>query len=145
MLHPLVSVAIAPSWAATNMPPMFFTCGQEKLTDEAYYLAQKAAEAGTVVHFSQYDALPHNFAHFFPKLPQSKHVLRQLGLFCHDVVKSHEGLGSKWIQYAADDTKFLGNELSLPVSLNEVKQKKRMQEMVARRKPWTGPTETALL
>jgi hypothetical protein len=124
---------------------MFMACGQEKLTDEAYYLAQRAARAGTTVQFSQYDALPHNFAYFFPKLSQSKHVLRQLGLFCHDVVKNHSGLGGRWLRYTADDADFLGSELSLPVSLDEVHRKTRMQDMIARRKSWTGPTETALL
>jgi acetyl esterase/lipase len=124
---------------------MFMACGQEKLTDEAYYLAQRAARAGTTVQFSQYDALPHNFAYFFPKLSQSKHVLRQLGLFCHDIVKNNSGLGSRWVRYTADDADFLGSELSLPVSLDEVHRKTRMQDMIARRKSWTGPTETALL
>ncbi|KAF2793393.1 alpha/beta-hydrolase, partial [Melanomma pulvis-pyrius CBS 109.77] len=88
LLHPLVSVAIAPIWSAANMPPMFLACGQEKLTDEAYYLAQKAAKAGTTVQFSQYDALPHSFASYFPKLPQSKNVLHRFGSFCREVVQN---------------------------------------------------------
>jgi hypothetical protein len=124
---------------------MFFTCGQEKLTDEAYYLAKRATKAGTVTQFSQYDVLPHNFAYFFPKLPQSKHLLRQIGLFCHDVVKNQADVESKWVRYAADDAEFSGQDLSLPVSLDDADRKKRMQRMVARRKPWTGPIEIASL
>ena len=145
MLHPLVSVAIAPSWSPANMPPMFLACGQEKLTDEAYYLARRAAKVGMAVQFSQYDALPHDFAGYFPKLPQSKHVLHQCGSFCREVVQNSSELRSKWVRYNADDAKFQRVELDLPVSLGEMDRKRKMQEKVAKRKPWTGPTGAALL
>jgi hypothetical protein len=124
---------------------MFLACGQEKLTDEAYYLARKAAKAGTTVQFSQYDALPHNFANFFPKLPQSQHVLQQMGSFCRRVVQSPKELKGEWVRYAANDTGFKGAQLELPVSVDEMDRKSKMQENVAKRKPWTGPAETALL
>jgi hypothetical protein len=124
---------------------MFLACGQEKLTDEAYYLAQRAAKAGTTVQFSQYDALPHSFAGYFPKLPQSKHILHRCGSFCREVVQNPSGLKSGWVRYAADDMKFRGAELELPVSLDEMDRKRKMQEKVAKRKPWTGPAERALL
>jgi hypothetical protein len=127
------------------MPPIFIACGQENLTDEAYYLAQKAAQAGTTIRFSHYDALPHNFPIFFPKLPQSRHMLEQWGSFCRDVVRNPKVLKSEWVRYAVDDSKFQGTGLELPVSLDEEDRKKRMQQKIANRKPWTGPMETALL
>ncbi|KAF1836191.1 lipase/esteras-like protein [Decorospora gaudefroyi] len=145
LLHPLVSVSTAPSWSAANMPPMFFACGQENLEDEAYYLSQRAAKAGTIVQFLQYDALPHNFALFIPRLPQSLHVLSRFGSFCREVVKYPGGLESERKRYPADDAKFLGEPLDLPVSLDEGDRKRQMQEKVAKRKPWTGPVETANL
>ncbi|ORY05707.1 Alpha/Beta hydrolase protein, partial [Clohesyomyces aquaticus] len=86
LAHPLVSVAIAPAWFAKNMPPMFLAYGQEKLTDEEYYIAQRAKEAGTKVDFRQSDKLPHIFPLLFPRLSQSQHVLRAWGEFCHNAV-----------------------------------------------------------
>jgi acetyl esterase/lipase len=51
LLHPLVSVAIAPAWSANNMPPMFIATGQEKLTDEQYYLDKRVEKFGATVQF----------------------------------------------------------------------------------------------
>ncbi|OAG06093.1 alpha/beta-hydrolase [Paraphaeosphaeria sporulosa] len=147
LLHPLVSVAIAPAWSANNMPPMFIATGQEKLTDEQYYLAKRAEKAGATVQFYQYDALPHSFASFFPRLPQSKHVLSQWGAFCRDVVKRPGDLESVWVRYAADDVEFKGMELESPVDVEESVEVRRgkMREKLAVRKVWRGPTETAML
>lgn len=145
LLHPLVSVAIAPSWSASDMPPMFFACGQECLTDEAYYLAQRAANAGTTVQFSHYDALPHDFVTFYPRLPQSHHVLKSWGSFCREVVQSSAELKGQFTRYTADDTGFKGTELNLNVALDEMHRKRMMREELAKRKPWTGPKEVALL
>lgn len=147
LLHPLVSVGIAPAWSAGDMPPMFIATGQEKLTDEQYYLAKRTEKAGATMQFYQYDALPHSFVSFFPRLPQSKHVLRKWGAFCRDVVKRPEELESAWVRYAADDVDFNGMRLESPVDVDEGVEvrKGKMREKMAKRRPWTGPTETALL
>ncbi|KAJ4296425.1 hypothetical protein N0V90_006470 [Kalmusia sp. IMI 367209] len=145
LLHPLVSVAIAPSWSAPNMPPMFIATGQEKLTDEQYYLAKRAEKSGTTVQFSQYDALPHSFASFFPRLPQSQHVVQRWGAFCRDVVKDPAGLKTKWTRYTADDADFAGIGLDLPVDMDEERRLHLMKDKLAKRRPWTGPAETAML
>jgi acetyl esterase/lipase len=145
LTHPLVSVAIAPAWSAAYMPPMFFATGQEKLTDEAYFLAGRAAVAGTTVQFAQYDALPHNFAYFFPKLPQSRDVLKRFGAFCREVVKNSGGVKSGFVRYAADDDKFQGEKLVIDVSMDEQERERKMKEKVVGRKPWTGTKEMAML
>jgi hypothetical protein len=87
---------------------MFFVCEPGKLSDEAYYLAQRAERAGTVLQFSQYDALLHNLACFFLKSPQSKHLLRQIVLLCHDSIKNQASVERKCVRYAADDAEFCG-------------------------------------
>ena len=124
---------------------MFIATGQEKLTDEQYFLAKRAQKSGATVQFSMYDALPHSFATFFPRLPQSTHVLQRWGSFCRDVVRNPGELKSEWTRYSADDTEFKGTGLDLPVDFDTDNRERKMKEEIAKRKPWTGPTEAASL
>ncbi|PSN59376.1 alpha/beta-hydrolase [Corynespora cassiicola Philippines] len=95
LLHPLVSVAIAASWSAKDMPSIFMVTGQERLTDGQYYLAKKAEKSATTVRFLQYNALPHTFASFFPRLPHSKHLIHHWWSFCRDVVHNSSAVKRK--------------------------------------------------
>ncbi|KAF2451072.1 alpha/beta-hydrolase [Karstenula rhodostoma CBS 690.94] len=128
LIHPLVSVAIAPAWSAKDMPPMFIATGQEKLTDEQYYLARRVERA-----WCNGAVLPH--------------VVRSWGRFCREVVARPGVLENAWVRYAADDVEFRGMELQSPVDVDEDVdvRREKMKEKVAGRKVWTGPTETAML
>lgn len=119
--------------------------GQDCLVDAQFYLAKKAEKAGTKVQFLHYDALPHIFPSFFPKLPQSKDLMNRWGAFCRNVVVDPGAVESEWTAYAADDVELKGARLDLQVDLDEEERKRNMREKVAERKPWTGTTETAML
>jgi hypothetical protein len=47
LLCPLISVPIAPSWAAMDMPLMFFACGQEKADGQGLIPCTKSCESWT--------------------------------------------------------------------------------------------------
>ena len=61
MCHPLVSPTLAESWAGP--PPIWLSCGEERLADSSKIVAHRAAEQGVVVVvvWEQYEALPHCF------------------------------------------------------------------------------------
>lgn len=145
LAHPLVSVSIAPAWSATDMPPMFFAYGQEKLTDEGIFMAKRAMAAGTVVQFSQYDALPHIFPLLFPKLEQSRHVMEAWGEFSRLVVESPGSLKGRSVRYGADDIAFTGEDLDVAIDLDLKSRMANMKAKLATREVWKGPVETAML
>lgn len=67
LAHPLISPLGAKSWAGS--PPIFMVCGEEMLTDECRFVAQKAASQGVRVVWEQYQAMPHCFALFLSWAP----------------------------------------------------------------------------
>lgn len=67
LAHPLVSPLGAKSWAGS--PPIFMVCGEEMLTDECQFAAQKMASQGVHIIWEQYQAMPHCFALFLSWTP----------------------------------------------------------------------------
>ncbi|KAL9105572.1 MAG: hypothetical protein Q9227_009273 [Pyrenula ochraceoflavens] len=83
--HPLVSPSLCENWHGA--PPMWFAVGQERLADSSMLIAQTAARQGVCVMWNQYEAMPHCWPLFLPKLPHSQHVLRKWGQACRAMIE----------------------------------------------------------
>lgn len=127
------------------MPPMFIAYGEEKLTDEGKFIAQRASDEGAVVQFHQYDRLCHIFALLFPKLPQSQHMFKEWARFCHACVERPASLKTKNIRYPVTDNDLKGADNGPFSTLDFDTVMNRMQERQAERKVWTGPTTSSML
>lgn len=72
---------------------MFFAYGQERMIDEGRFMAKQASRSGALIHFHQYNALPHIFATFM-NIPQTIHLLTGWANFCRACVEEPEAIGS---------------------------------------------------
>ncbi|MCJ1313036.1 hypothetical protein MMC25_006712 [Agyrium rufum] len=90
LAHPLVSPAIAESWAGA--PPLLFSYGEEMLVDEGKVIAQRATSQGVRVVFEEYEAMPHIFPTLpvLNKLPQAARCYERWAAFCTACVNSPE-------------------------------------------------------
>jgi acetyl esterase/lipase len=93
LCHPLVSPVAAPSWKGS--PPMFICCGEEFLTDECKFFAQKAARQGVKLIWEQYEAMPHCFAHVLPGSLASLRSLTSYARFVTTVVRGSGDISTK--------------------------------------------------
>lgn len=71
---------------------MFSATGEELLSDEEKYVAQKASGQGVKVVFEEYEAMPHCFALALAHLDASRRFLDSWAKFCREVVENPEGV-----------------------------------------------------
>ena len=86
--HPLVSPLAAKDW--TGSCPLFFTYGQELLTDEVQAVASRAAKQGVTVVTEQFEAMPHCFAMILVRGQLSKKAFHSWAAFCQDAVRGDQ-------------------------------------------------------
>ncbi|KAI1472828.1 Alpha/Beta hydrolase protein [Daldinia caldariorum] len=70
MLHQLASLQMTESWEGA--PPVYISCGWEALEDEIKYIVSKFTRDGVTVMFEEYEAMPHVFESFLPKIPAAQ-------------------------------------------------------------------------
>lgn len=77
---------------------MWFSVGQERMADSSKIIAQTAYNDGVSVQWSQYEAMPHCWMFFMPKLPQAIQVYKRWGEACRQLAEA-DGLESRgcWI------------------------------------------------
>jgi acetyl esterase/lipase len=84
LLHPLVSPLLAKDWSGS--PPMFFSLGEEMLTDEGAVLAQRAHRQGVKVIWKEFEAMPHVFALMLDWLKESDYHYDETAVFCNAAI-----------------------------------------------------------
>ncbi|KAL9625195.1 MAG: hypothetical protein Q9160_000597 [Pyrenula sp. 1 TL-2023] len=84
LTHPLVSPSLCKNWQGA--PPLWFAVGQERFADSSALIAQTAARQGVCVLWNQYEALPHCWPLFLPKLSHSRDVMGKWGRVCRTMV-----------------------------------------------------------
>lgn len=79
--HPLVSPIAYDGWGRNGAcPPTLIQCGaEERLRDEARYLAQHMADEGIAVQFDEWQSMPHVFQALSPHGPSTTLSLRAMG------------------------------------------------------------------
>ena len=120
---------------------MFFAYGEERLLDAGRRVAKLASEGGAVVHFHQYDQLPHVFGLLFPKIPQSQHVLAEWAKFCHTCVHEPKSLGSKNVRYKVTGEGFREVDNGAFSALPYETAMELMRKEQAQRRGWNGPKQ----
>ena len=85
LCHPLVSPLAAKDWSGCC--PLWISCGQEMMADEAQIVARKAAEQDVPVVFEQWEAMPHCFALLLLGSPMSKRSFKDWTNFYANVVE----------------------------------------------------------
>lgn len=88
LCHPLVSPLAAKDWSGCC--PLWISCGEEMLADEARITAAKAAKQGVRVIFQQWEAMPHCFALILLGSPMSKRSFKDWTDFYARVVKGEK-------------------------------------------------------
>jgi acetyl esterase/lipase len=84
LMHPLVSPMAAQSWAGS--PPVYFTVGEELLTDEGRATAGRMAGQGVTVVWEQFEAMPHCFGLIFESMAVGQMCFEGWAGFCRDAV-----------------------------------------------------------
>lgn len=85
-LHPLVTLALAKSWAGT--PPIWLASGEELFADGAKTVARRAALQHVDVTWTQFEAMPHCFP-MIPGLTHSRQawmLMAKWATFCRECV-----------------------------------------------------------
>jgi len=93
LCHPLVSPLIAKDW--TGSCPLYIETGTELLSDEGKYVAMKAAKAGVLVVFEEYEAMPHCFAMIFGSSPGARRFFSGWSEFIKAAVEEPQVLQTK--------------------------------------------------
>jgi len=141
LCHPLVSPVASTTWK--GLPPFFLAYGEECLGEEGKFAAQRAHDDGVVVEFHYYQRLIHCFPMFYPDVPQSQHLLKELVRFCKACVHSPNSLKRRNVTYSAETTPVKGEEVPAPFFdmkvLDFEGMKNRMRKKQAERPVWTGP------
>jgi len=88
LCHPLVSPLAAQDWSGCC--PLWFSYGEEMLTDEIKSVAARAAKQGVRVVSEQWEAMPHCFAMILLGSPMSKRCFKDWTDFYMQVVKGQE-------------------------------------------------------
>ena len=83
LCHPLVSPVAARDWKGA--PPMFLSCGQEMLVDEAKHVAQTAARQDVIVQWQEWEGMCHCFGMVLVSTPMSKRFFADMAAFCRAV------------------------------------------------------------
>jgi hypothetical protein len=155
LTHPLVSPVAMPLWRADGAP-MFFACGEEKISDEVHFAAARIAKAGTadradgqpVVQYLQFDKLPHIFYSLFPALRQSQYMMESFARFCYMCVHQKTSLQPRHVRFepsGENQYREVGLGLFANVDTNLNSRLDAMKAMQRRRKVWTGPKESSTL
>jgi len=127
VLHPLVSLMMAPSWAGA--PPIWMCSGRELLSDEDKFMANKFWKDGVRVVYEEFEGMPHCFALLFEKLAEARRCTDGWAGFAKAVVeggKIREGftlIKAKTLKEVEIDPETLS-----PYSLEEIRERveKRM-------------------
>jgi hypothetical protein len=127
VLHPLVSLLLAPSWAGA--PPIWVCTGRELLSDEDKFMANKFWKDGVRVVYEEYEGMPHCFALLFEKLGEARRCMEGWAGFAKGMVeegKAREGF--KMIKAKTLEEVEVDPETLSPYSLEEIRQRveKRM-------------------
>ena len=99
VLHPLVTLLTAPSWAGA--PPVYMCTGWELLADEDKYVASKMHQDGVTVVFEEYEAMPHCFAMLFNHLKNSRRCFGGWAGFIRRAVEKPEAVASSFVTVKA--------------------------------------------
>jgi acetyl esterase/lipase len=85
VMHPLVSMILAPSWAGA--PPIWMCTGRELLSDEDKFMANKFYKDGVHVVYEEYEGMPHCFALLFEQLAEARRCTAGWAGFAKAVVE----------------------------------------------------------
>lgn len=99
VIHPLVTLLMAPSWASS--PPVFVCTGWELLADEDKYTAAKLHRDGVPVVFEEYEGMPHCFALILTELEGSKRCVNSWAAFIARAVEDPAGIKSSFTSIKA--------------------------------------------
>ena len=136
LTHPLISPAVSRTWS--GLPPMWLAYGTERLIDDGKLIAQRAADSGVTVQFSEYEGLPHIFAFVFRELPQSAHLFKSWAAFCSACVYKPQGLRSWSKRYRTEGKEVIGTMLEGYSDLDFEAMLEQMEARKRTRKTWTG-------
>ena len=124
LCHPLVSPVAAKDW--TGSCPLWFSYGEEMLTDEVQVVASKAAKQGVPVVSEQWEAMPHCFALVLVGSLMSKRTYHNWTTFCLDVVEG-EKIKTRGLWVEATTLKEKEVEVKLLCNLSDEEVKERME------------------
>lgn len=99
LCHPLVSPLAAKDWAGS--PPIWMSTGQELLTDEDKHIACKAARQGVVVHFEEWESMPHCFCMILMGTRPSRKCFKSWAEFARMAVKAPQELQTRGVKVRA--------------------------------------------
>lgn len=91
--HPLVSPTAAKDW--TGAPPMFISCGEERVADANIIIAKRARSQGVCVRFEQFEAMPHLFMLLLANTPHAERYYSGWADFCKMCVERPHKLRSE--------------------------------------------------
>ena len=137
LTHPLASPLAFAENDWRGCPPILICCGQELLTDECAIVAGRAARAGTVVRWEQWEAMPHCFAQVITGLEASKRCLEVWAEGIGEMVESGgkerlETRGRWWavktLKESALDVKGLGSGWNEEEVLGWMKTSRKRRE-----------------
>lgn len=127
--HPLVSPLAAKDW--TGAPPMWFSTGQELLTDEDKHVAAKAARQGVKVHFEEWEGMPHCFCMVLMGTTPSRKSFKSWAEFARMCVKEPQTLRTMGVRIRAKtwrEEKLIVDDLSIYTD-DEVAARMRYREL----------------
>ncbi|KAI9757110.1 MAG: hypothetical protein M4579_003588 [Chaenotheca gracillima] len=135
LAHPLVSPVAARTWQGA--PPMWFASGDERAADAQKMVASQAAQQGVTVLYEQYQAMPHVFALFLSKLPQSMRCWRHWAQICLSFaegtpLKTH----GEFVELPGTSARHVEVEKMMPLHFEEAL--KRIKQNAMSRPPWIG-------
>ncbi|CCG80782.1 Putative uncharacterized protein [Taphrina deformans PYCC 5710] len=102
--HPLVSPIAYEGWRAC--PPILIQCGaEERLRDEARYLAQHMADEGVVVQFDEWQSMPHVFQMLSMNGRSTTLSLRSMGDYVLAVTRQQQVLPRRVVRNGRGEQK----------------------------------------
>ena len=94
-VHPMVSPLAARKEVWEGAPPIFFSIGEELLTDECLITARRINEAGVPITVEQYEGMAHCYGFIILNTPTSKRIFEGLANFFRGVTAGYPpGVGN---------------------------------------------------
>lgn len=133
--HPLVCLSAAKSWQ--GCPPIYIACGQERTIDCAKIIANQAVRDGVVVHWEEYEGMPHTFMTFFPQWKQSNMCYERWVTFARKCVEG-EKLSTNGVVIGCADLKERYVDVEMLSKLTPRDASRLIEKRKKERSDWLG-------
>ena len=140
MVHPLVSPVTALDW--TGMPPLWVSCGQERLVEGMKLLATRSVHQGASVTFCEYRGLPHIFPIMLGKLPQSARCYAEWAQSCLRPASASRVAHNSGIIIDLPGDNVNTVDVGKISNISHEEARSAIHKTAQQRAPWTGPTAT---